>query len=1050
MWKRIAVYSALAACAGLVAWLQFRAALPAHGPETLTASASGGAPPDTSGDPYRLQPDVRVLEAAGDLHRLITGQPAEDARAEFDGGRWRIVHRDVVVGTLPEFPEFADLERLLSNWAVGLGLRESLEVAAARSRRIAHPRAAQHAAIAERLDRLEATAAADYADRLWSAGRREPELLRLAAHALVLLGVQTIDEVGGADRVAARALALVAACEALDPGAPAGARTDAGPRGRSQPAAPAAGAANATVADAALLADLMGYAGAARARAESLSEDDPVRLFVRHEDDALEKRAGRKNGTQEARFLALLRIARRHDLERWQSWLGRHFADDGALALTCTSLELGRFDAHLPAAIQVLAGVLQDLRMIGEIGDDEDLTEGIGSLADLIREFERLMVEMRPKADGAFLDADVLRAHYRTCFYSALTILGEHLRQSLSSLPDTRAFASDLGEGDEGVAGEFQRWYTHLANAKAGKPELAALRKDLMTMPHFGAPLLLRTYDAIQENSPYNDIGLRFAARRIAKSLDTRPEDLVAFAAILHQNVLDLERAESLYARGLRARGPEEPRLRAWWARYNQDAGALASMLDEADLSDADQADLLENLAAIPGVDSSAVESDWERCFKSNRKSWEVLDGYSRFLRSRGRYAKAREVLERWLHHSAERAGPFEEIFARTRLARNYADEGNYDKAIDVIEPMVESQQFGAMDCMVELLEKTGQLARAETLAVFAWGRYPDSPAAQARVVELCWRQRKYELAARMLATAPVPLSAHDYRGAVAQGFAASFRARPADGVHALEAMLATGAASPAGLMALGAELDESGEHRLAYEVQSRIPATGPQAIANLARSYHYMRRWKGEDAALDWLRPQLRELGPRDQAMLSYVGYECRDYDLLWEIDDVGPERDHNDFHWLMRAAAVARQGGAKDPRRVKVERHFAHASSAHYAVLGRFLLGLEQEPAALATVTDERSRCEAYYYLGLRAQSTGAIRDAARWYARCVESGQSYNFEYHWAYEQLYQWVADNTSLARLEADAKHGRTRSVVAAEGGGPQRMPEVTAISDPRR
>jgi hypothetical protein len=183
---------------------------------------------------------------------------------------------------------------------------------------------------------------------------------------------------------------------------------------------------------------------------------------------------------------------------------------------------------------------------------------------------------------------------------------------------------------------------------------------------------------------------------------------------------------------------------------------------------------------------------------------------------------------------------------------------------------------------------------------------------------------------------------------------------------------------------------------------------------------------------------------------MLSYVGYECRDYDLLWEIDDVGPERDHNDFHWLMRAAAVARQGGAKDPRRVKLERHFAHASSAHYAVLGRFLLGLEQEPAALATVTDERSRCEAYYYLGLRAQSAGAIREAARWYARCVESGQSYNFEYHWAYEQLYQWVADNTSLARLEADARHGRARSVVAAEGGGPQRMPEVTAISDPRR
>jgi hypothetical protein len=139
------------------------------------ATASGpAAHADTTGDPYRLRPDVRVLQAAGDLHRLITGQPAEDASAEFERDHWRIVHRGVVVGTLPEFPEFEDLERLLSRWAVTLGLRESLTVAAARSRGIAHPRAAQHAAIADRLARLEATAAADYADRLWSAAGASP------------------------------------------------------------------------------------------------------------------------------------------------------------------------------------------------------------------------------------------------------------------------------------------------------------------------------------------------------------------------------------------------------------------------------------------------------------------------------------------------------------------------------------------------------------------------------------------------------------------------------------------------------------------------------------------------------------------------------------------------------------------------------------------------------------------------------------------------------------------------------------------------------------
>ena len=150
--------------------------------------------------------------------------------------------------------------------------------------------------------------------------------------------------------------------------------------------------------------------------------------------------------------------------------------------------------------------------------------------------------------------------------------------------------------------------------------------------------------------------------------------------------------------------------------------------------------------------------------------------------------------------------------------------------------------------------------------------------------------------------------------------------------------------------MALAAELEEAGEHRLAFEVQSRIPATGPQAVSGLGWSYHYLRRWKGEDAALEWLRPRLKALSPRDQALLACVGYDSRDYDLLWEVDYVGPERIHSDFHWLMRAAASVRIGAARDPHRTRLERHFARPRPEHYFVLGRFLLGREDGETALS----------------------------------------------------------------------------------------------------
>jgi tetratricopeptide (TPR) repeat protein len=671
--------------------------------------------------------------------------------------------------------------------------------------------------------------------------------------------------------------------------------------------------------------------------------------------------------------------------------------------------------------MQVLAGVVRDLEMIGGVEDGEEPPDGPGSLDALVREFERLMSGMRPKADGVFLDAGVLRAYYRTCFYSALAILGEHMRESLSSSPDTRAFASDLGRGDEGVAGEFQRWYTNLANAKLGRPEIPALRKDLQTMPHFGAPLLLRTFLAIEEHSPYGDVGLRAAARRIAKRFDTRPRHLTAFADIVRRHVLDQERAEDLFERGIAALGTRERRLLAWWAGYRQDRDSLESLLDTPGLEPGEQADILEELAAVPGADSNAVEAGFRRCIASNRDSWELVDAYTGLLRSRGRWELARGALERWLDRDVPDAGPFEEIFARTRLARTYEDQGRYARAIEAIEPVVESRQFGAMDCMVGLLEKTGRLARAETLAVLAWGRYPDSPAAQARVIGLCWRQRKHDLAARMLAKAPVPLRAYDVRTELAPYFVDCFRASPAEGIRAVEAILASGYAAGDHLAQIAAALGEAGAPRLAFEVQSRMPAEGSTAIGRIDLCYRYRKRWKGEQEALEWVRPRLREMTPGDRGLLECIAYESGDYELLWEIEDVGPGPSANDFHWLLRAAASARMGAARDPRRAGLERHFARGGGEHCKVLGRFLLGREDEPAVLACATDPRSTCEALYYLGLRAQCEGRVREASRWYVRCVETGQFYNGEYRWAYDQLQRWAARGVSLARLEAEAR-----------------------------
>lgn len=68
--------------------------------------------------------------------------------------------------------------------------------------------------------------------------------------------------------------------------------------------------------------------------------------------------------------------------------------------------------------------------------------------------------------------------------------------------------------------------------------------------------------------------------------------------------------------------------------------------------------------------------------------------------------------------------------------------------------------------------------------------------------------------------------------------------------------------------------------------------------------------------------------------------------------------------------------------------------------------------------------SRCEASYYLGLRAQSEGRLRDASDWYRISIESGLQNMGEYRWAYNQLYLWEGEGKSLERIAAEQRAAR--------------------------
>ena len=1005
MKRRIIVYLGIAAvlAAALLAaqWmLRPRGPVP-NAPAAMRPVAASA----TQLDQPCLEPDARLLMAVGEVHRILTGTAYEPATARFERGKWWIVHRGVDVGPLPELPEFGDLTRLLSTWATRLG---------ARSVFVTQTTTAGFATAKERLGRMHAVLAASECDRLAGSSGRSAALLELGTRALARLELETTDDVGIADRVAARALALVATCRALD--------------------------STAVAREACLLSHRMGYGAAAWAAAEGLAPDDPIRLYVRQEDARLAAVAAAKGASAEARYLHLLRLARTRDHGRWTAWMKRAFGADQALALPVlgTGFAVGRFETQMPAAYVVFVSVARELRLLEALAVADTSGGETPSLAQFVRQFEGILAAMPAGADGLFLDRDLLRAYYRGSFYTALWTMGEHYRRALSSLSDTRDLASELAELDQGPAGEFGRWYTHLAEAKSGQGRLADLRKDLQQITWFGAPLLIRTFEEIHDRARYGSLESRMAAVSLARRLDTRPQHRAAFSTMAGRDLLMLPLAEDLLASAARAASPLDPEAQGWWARLSDDRARLEALLAQPDLTAGQEAVLIASLSGVTGADSAVVCAAYQRAIARHPESWRLVSDFVNYASLELKaYPLSRAAVERWLARNRKQ-DDLEVVIATATLARTYEREGRWADALRIAGPVAASQQFGAMARKAVALEHLGRSAEAETLAVLAWLRYPDNAEAQSLAAEMFWRHGRPDQAARVLSGHTFVLAPNEWRWTLAPHFVACFADRPAEALAAADTLCRAGLPPMATVVQLAIGCGNEGRRDLAFQIMERVRVGGMEGVALLYHSYYQLKRWKGEPAGLEWLRPRYASLGAPERAQIAYEAYRSGDPELLWELGPV-PAGVDGEFHWLMRAAASLRWRDQQPARAKDLGEHFARGSADRYRTLGRYLLGLEPDSVALRLAEGNDNACEVHYYLGLRAQFEGRYRDAADHYGRCVATRQTQEGEYQWAFAQLQEWYGRNRTLAKLaEVDQQEssGALMAGEAVEAGAP--------------
>lgn len=959
-----------------------------------TQAAKAATPrPYVPETPIVTGPDRRLTLAFDDVGRVLGADSGAGVELRESGGGWVLEHGGAAVDSVRAWASFEDLFAILVRRA---------RVAAA-GRRVVTDAGARVPA-----DESASIRTALRADRDWASRGPRTSTLLAGTAALVDLATLVPDEVGLADRLLARALALTALSEAVAPGQAA--------------------------TEIALVAHVLGYRASACRRAEQLPAADPVRAFVTHDDAGLERLAVRKGASRRARQLHLVRLAEKRDAAGWEAWLERAFPGDRDWSLLATGMSLRRFETNARLGEALIAHLADELRLLDghdAVGASTDL----GTLAGVMDAFEARLGDMKDNADGTFLDREVLAAYYRDTWYSSLQLTGEHLRVSLGSIPAAQQFAEELGEGGAPYAAEFRACYRHLAALDTDGQDLGKLGADLRDARLFGGVMLIRPVLELLARSDPFDFARRMAVARLAKRLDQRPEYRLVVGWLLRGGV-DPALSEDYLAQALDEAAPNDAGLHGWWAGFQGDADELRRWLDEPTLQPDDLKSLLEQYAAMEGVAPDSVDARWRDAATRHPADWSIAAGRAKRLAARGARMEALELVRDW--RARNRPEGFDDIYSRTELARRLDAEGRTGAALEVVAPAAVSMQFGAMDQYSRLLEKLGRTREADSVALAALVRYPQTPQATVLALGRLWRRKAYQESAALLASMHTRIPKSVWSEGVWPEFHRAFGDDRRAASAALAAMHANEMQWWVPATVLGHDGAMEGDPWIAQTLAAGMKARGQDDLARLLVVHDAMRRTSGPAAADRWLKVQMLAKTPGERGVAYMMAYETGRTAAMWLLAPEGTGRAELEFNWLMRACAVLEHEGP-GAHREAVDAWFASTGSTRYQVFGRYLLGSASEEEVLEHATERRARCEAYYYVGLRAELEGRYRDAASWYARSLETRDRLSGEYRWSALKLAKWGAENLSLAALaRRDARRERSAappSVPRPAGGG---------------